>query len=327
LLSLFGSKWLWSDASRYSQPLKTRRTILSRAKAFFTKPLSEQWHIALRYSRRTTRRIFKRVVGKLFPSISLPQRIEGGARWLATNDWVGDAIYEGVFELHERRFVWEFLQPGMVMLDIGAHHGLYTVIAATKVGRGGRVIAFEPSPRERARLETHRQKNRLDQVTIESIALGKEEGEATLYLPTERNSGFNSLRIAQTLRDEAMEVKVPLEKLDHYLARTKRPPVDLVKLDVEGGELDVLRGGSSVFGSGSERPAILCEVEDERTEPWGYEAAEIIRLVERMGYSWFLPSPGGRLVPFDTTRTRYAHNLVAVPPEKHDELRRLMVVR
>src|SRR5277367_1587873 len=58
-------------------------------------------------------------------------------------------------DVGDLRFLWKFLQPGMTFLDVGAHHGLYSIMAAKKLGRDGRVIAFEPSPRERQRTQLH----------------------------------------------------------------------------------------------------------------------------------------------------------------------------
>jgi FkbM family methyltransferase len=307
--------------------LSANRVFLRRALAFVKKPIREQLHIVVHNSRRVVRRMFKRTINMVLPSVALPMRIEGGARWLASNDWVGDSIYENVFELYERQFVWEFLKPGMAMLDVGAHHGLYTVIAATRVGNSGRVVAFEPSPRERARLEAHIRLNELSQVSVEAIALGREQSRATLYLPTKKNSGYNTLRVPEFLKAEVTPVEVPIVKLDDYLAAAPERHLDLIKIDVEGAERDVLLGGEEVLSKAPLRPLLLCEVEDERTSPWGYRALEIIEMTEAWGYSWFLPLSGGRLTPFDSRPERFAHNLVAIPPERRQELEALIVER
>jgi FkbM family methyltransferase len=262
---------------------------------------------------------FKKVVHFVLPILPLPRRIEGGAWWLAVNDWVSDAIFEGTFERPQRRFVERFLGPGMVMFDVGAHHGLYSVIAATRVGPSGQVVAFEPSPRERRRMETHRRINRLEQMSIEPLGLGSEPGRASLFLPKRKDSGFNSMKPSDDLRASSDEIEVEISTLDEYISRRSIPRVDLIKIDVEGGELNVLKGGAHLL-AGEGRPAILAEVEDERTEPWGYEAAEIVRALEEAGYRWFLPRPGGRLEPFETQRARFSHNLVAMPPERLDDV-------
>lgn len=82
------------------------------------------------------------------------------------------------FEENERRFVEQFLKEGMTMLDIGAHHGFYTVLASKKVGSSGRVFAFEPSPREHQKLLRHLKLNRCANVRVEPFALTRQEGMA-----------------------------------------------------------------------------------------------------------------------------------------------------
>lgn len=84
----------------------------------------------------------------------IPQRVRlpFGSHWVARNDASGRMILRGHFENVESQFVERFLKPGMVVLDIGAHHGYYTLLASQKVGPAGRVIAFEPSSRERRRI-------------------------------------------------------------------------------------------------------------------------------------------------------------------------------
>lgn len=255
-------------------------------------------------------------VDRVLPFVSLPQRIEEGPWWFAANDFVSDSIFEGAFEKRERAFVERFLKPGMVMIDVGAHHGLYALIAAKRVGAAGRVIAFEPSPRERRRLERHRRINRMRQVTVVDRAVGAEPGRATLFLPPRRSSGFNSLQPAAEVRARSEPVAVEVTTIDRYLAHSSVDRVDLIKLDIEGGELHALKGAARTIAA--HRPAILCEVEDERTVPWGYKAEQIIDLMKAQGYHWFLPRPGGRLIPLPGPGSETGSNLVALPAGRAD---------
>src|SRR2546429_67740 len=114
----------------------------------------------------------RRVWNRLLPNAHLPLRVSPGLWWIAENDAVSDMLFEGTFERDERRIVDTVVKPGMTVLDVGAHAGLYTMIAARRARPGGRVIAFEPSARGRARLERHLRINGIDGVTIEPMALG-----------------------------------------------------------------------------------------------------------------------------------------------------------
>ena len=113
---------------------------------------------------------------------------------MARNDYLGSTLTYDGFEPTERSFVEHLLRPGMTVLDIGAHHGFYTLLASKCVGPTGSVIAFEPSPRERKALRLNVRLNRCKNVSIQGLALGDEETQADLFLVEGRQTGCNSLR-------------------------------------------------------------------------------------------------------------------------------------
>jgi FkbM family methyltransferase len=253
-----------------------------------------------------------------FPAVPVPVRLPFGAWWLARNDFVGAALFNGGFENIECSFVESFLRPGMSVLDIGAHHGFYTLLASTKVGAHGKVLAVEASPREREKLGTHLRLNRCKNVQIESRALGEADGEAQLYLVEPGESGCNSLRKPEA-PGPSEAVPIQIRRLDDVLRDHKIEKVDFVKLDVEGAELSVLKGAPQLL-SGRQRPVILAEVQDVRTAPWQYAAREIIQYLCAAGYDWFRPLQGGKLERIDTERKKYDGNFVAVPNERLESL-------
>ena len=91
--------------------------------------------------------------------------------------------------------------------------------------------------------------------------------------------------------------------------------IDFIKLDVEGAELDVLKGASSLL-SQSWRPVLMIEVYDIRTKPWGYPAREIVQFIAERGYTWFRLEESGKPVPMDLASPSFDANLVAVPIER-----------
>lgn len=258
----------------------------------------------------------------MLPSLPLPVRLPFGGWWLAWNDVCGDAIFTGGFEEPERRFMERFLRKDMTVLDIGAHHGFYTLLASFKVGPLGRVIAFEPSPKEWKKLLWHLRLNRCKNVQVENSALGSYNGEAQLFLVDGRDTGCNSLR-KPNVAEPIHPVRVPVMRLDDYLQRHGIERVDFVKMDVEGAELEVLKGAVQLLQR-RPRPVWMVEVQDIRTEPWGYQAAEIVRFLEAFGYSWFAPQPEGHLVPVACDQERFDGNFVAVPVERLGEIQPLV---
>jgi FkbM family methyltransferase len=245
-------------------------------------------------------------------------RLPFGAWWIPRNDHVSRPLINGTFEVAELAFVEQLLQPGMTVLDIGAHHGLYTLLASKRVGSQGKVFAFEPSPRERKALQMHLRINLCSNVTVQAHAVGNEDTESTLYVVENWAAGCNSLK-PPDVPAEISPTRVHVVRLDDWLAESKIDRVDFIKLDVEGAELAVLVGARK-FLERRPRPVILVEVQDIRTVPWGYAAREIINILEQLEYTCFQLSPQGKLLEIDTRIKEFDLNLVAVPNERNESV-------
>jgi FkbM family methyltransferase len=281
------------------------RKIAARLRLFWAKS-TQQRYVALANR-----------VRRVVPSLKMPLRLPFGAWWLAEHSALDhELIYDG-FETAEAAFVARFLRPGMTVLDVGAHHGLYTLLASKCVGRSGRVIAFEPSSRERRRLQGHLRYNRCRNVEVQSCALGGHAGEADLYLVEGMHDWCNSLR-APNVEERTSKVRVEVRRLDDVLEDMNWPRVDFIKLDVEGAELSFLHGARGMLRR-DVRPAILVEVQDVRTAPWGYAAREIVKWLSDAGYSWFALADDGALESISSELSSYDGNLVALPHERFGE--------
>lgn len=160
----------------------------------------------------------------------------------------------GVYEFAVSRLVREYLKSGDVFVDVGANIGYYTVIAAAAVGSSGAVYSFEPSARIRARLQRNVDLNALLQVRVRSEAVTQSSGVVHLVEP--QGTGNDGLAYVQTNGEkEGVEVRaVALDQIPEF--RDRAP--DLIKIDVEGGEPDVFRGGSALFDR-SDAPTIIFE--------------------------------------------------------------------
>ena len=96
-------------------------------------------------------------------------------------------------------------------------------------------------------------------------------------------------------------MRVEIARLDDWLAKQEIGNVEFIKLDVEGAELDVLRGAEALL-SRPPRPVILAEVQDIRTAPWGYRAKEIIEYLLQRRFQWFSITAAGSLQKLDVTQ-------------------------
>ncbi len=247
----------------------------------------------------------------MFPNLPIPVRLPYGAWFMARNDFFGSQLAFDGFETAERAFVQNFLKPGMTVLDVGAHHGLYTLLASRCVGHAGTVTAFEPSPRERKALILNLRLNRVKNVRVETIALGAGDIQTKLYVVDHQETGCNSLRPPVT-SSTTSTTKVHVRRLDDWARERHIEHADFIKLDVEGGELEFFKGAEG-FLTGGERPVILAEVQDIRSQPWGYRAKEIINHLRERNFVWFRIIDNGLLEQLDTDAEGYDGNFVAVP--------------
>jgi FkbM family methyltransferase len=278
-----------------------RKSLAARAALFLARPWREK-----------IERVRARWL-RAFPRIPFPMRLPFGAWWLARNDNVGLLISEKRFEIEELSFVRSFLQPGMTVLDIGAHHGLYTLLASKRVGPTGKVIAFEPSQRERKTLRHHLVLNRCQNVIVQELALGNESAECGLYVVEHCSGACNSLKPPATDAKTTI-ARVRMARLDDVLLKHNIDQVNFIKLDVEGAEREVFKGAARLLDC-RPRPVILVEVQDIRTEPWGYRAKDIICYLSARGFKWFRLSAGGCLQYLDLAPEVFDGNFVAWPEE------------
>jgi FkbM family methyltransferase len=145
----------------------------------------------------------------------------------------------GDYEPVERRLFAACIEAGDVVLDIGGHIGLYTLTAARAVGPAGRVVTIEPSGDNFALLEHNVAANGYaDRVTLHCAAAAESEGTAVFSI-SETNSGDNFLV------DGGAGVVVPTVAVDDLFADARR--VDVVKLDIQGGEPGALAGARATI--------------------------------------------------------------------------------
>ena len=247
-------------------------------------------------------------------------RLPGGGIYLAFADGVGDAIWAYMYEEEERLFLRKFLKYGMVFVDIGAHHGLYTILASRCVGSQGLVIAFEPSPREFSRLKLHCRLNRCRNVVLEQCAVGERTGTVIFYVEV-HGTALSSIKPAPDV-GKCVPIQTAMVTLDDYINQKKIQKVDVIKVDVEGSELAVLKGAVNVLSV--LRPIVLSELLDQRTLPYGYLSRDIYQFLHAYNYVLFSFIYGGKL-RYCPYKANYAENLLAVPKEKLDQVKQFIV--
>ncbi|HTC23004.1 MAG TPA: FkbM family methyltransferase [Gemmatimonadales bacterium] len=196
------------------------------------------------------------------PVLSGPLR---GMRWIAGSAPSG--AWVGTLERAKLKQFIRRLRRGMTVWDVGANVGLYTLPSARAVGPTGRVYAFEPMPRNLGLLRRHLAMNRLSNVEIYEVAVG-DTGGTLRMAEGDSPSEFHA--------DPAGRWLVPAVTLDEWLAASGSPSPDLVKIDVEGSDDAVLRGGARTFAA--YRPPIYLALHGE------HQRRECATLLASLGY-------------------------------------------
>ncbi|MBI4507921.1 MAG: FkbM family methyltransferase [Chloroflexi bacterium] len=223
--------------------------------------------------------------GPLWPTERpLIESVGSGYRMaLNPTDYVERCVYFfGYYELAFARWLEGRLRPGMVFCDVGAHVGQYTLMAAAAVGEAGRVYAFEPEPRNFGRLRSNVELNGFRNVFLHQCAVSDVSGGATFYVHSggNFNSGNHSLRPDPDLAHPQAIVVRTVTLADALL---HAPKIDMIKIDVEGAEMLVLRGAEAILVR--DHPIVLFEAEERQTTRFGYSTIELKRYVSSLGYA------------------------------------------
>lgn len=190
-----------------------------------------------------------------------------------------DALLYGGFETREQAFIQEHLSEGAQVIDVGSNVGLFTVVMALRVGRSGQVIAVEPLEENLRRLHDHLTAHGLHNVVVVAAAAGSEGGMVTLHLADD--GAYSSTRQVVGRHAIGQSTPVRVARLDTIWKEHGCKPITVVKIDVEGGEIDVLKGAVELITTC--RPLLLLEANT------GPDVSELHTFLRRFGYHYQQP--------------------------------------
>jgi len=200
--------------------------------------------------------------------------------------------------------VGRLLAAGDVFVDGGANVGLFTLVAAERVGATGKVIAVEPGRTVRLRLLENIVLNHLTQVEVIPLALSFAAGQASFRVFEVGGAGLNHLAPSDG-EDGGVET-VGLTTLDSLLIPHDIGRLALIKLDLEGAEHDALRGAGAILRE--RQPDLLLEIEPAHLQRMGASAEAVVELLSPYGYSFFRTGRDAHGVPVLTPANRISES-------------------
>ena len=212
--------------------------------------------------------------------------------------------YQGFSELQTADFVMQFLKPGMTFVDVGAHIGEYTLLAAKLVGTSGKVHAFEPQTSLFPLLNKNIEINEIEHVNLNQSALSDRVGEIEFEIFDEPS--VSSIRKPKTTTENGKDskiVSVPTTSLDCYCDSLGQK-VNLIKVDVEGAEKLVFEGAKSLMElPPSEAPTWIFEYAPTAYSMFNYRTQDLLDLLKQYGYQVYQYLGGGKIINFSPDKT------------------------
>ena len=192
-------------------------------------------------------------------------------------------------------FIWDYLKEGDIFIDAGANIGQFTLTGAQKAGK---ILSIEPHPRIFSFLKSNIKLNGFDNVKTHNVALGDKNG--VLYFSDVRSDDQNFIK-------EGGGIKVEVKKLDDLVSCNK---IDLLKIDVEGYELFVLKGALEIL---PKVEAVLFENFKNNFDRYGYQLRDVLDLLESNNFKIFKFCDGNKLEQVNTNYfSDKCENLLAV---------------
>ncbi len=185
----------------------------------------------------------------------------------------------GVHERNSTAHIKSIVKPGMKILECGANIGYYAMLQARLIGQAGKVYAIEPSPKNVAWMKRNIAMNGYENIEVRPGAFGAEKTTAPFYVDIRSNlSSF-------VKRDDLTEfevVDVPMMTIDDFM--NEGNDVDLIRMDVEGYETEILKGGEKTLQTDRAPKYFFIEVHCELLKKRGSGGFEIAKYLRQFGY-------------------------------------------
>lgn len=235
------------------------------------------------------------------------------------NDFAQGRLYEA----ETSNFLGAILRPGDVFIDIGAHVGYFSMLAAALVGDAGEVWSFEPEPRNFAHLLEHIEVNAALNVRPMHMAVGAAPAIAEFFVNVDNDGGHALWEVGrhpfnERSRQAPQSRKVYVSTLDQLFAGRDASRIKAIKIDAEGAEFAILVGARELLRR-HPVPFIVAEINTFALQSMGVSEHHLRSLMTDAGYETYLFAANDthlqRLQPHETPQSDAVYNVVFRHPE------------
>lgn len=234
------------------------------------------------------RKIFRKILDWLTDALSAARGYSFPANYIRR--WKLDML-RGLYEPETTSLFKKIVKPGMAVIDIGAHIGYYTRIAADLAGTGGIIYAFEADPENFVLLQKNT--SRLKNVRPYQLAITDKTGWVDFYHYDEK-SGVGSTLPNVPLNFKKRKISVKAADLDSFFTQLGVSKIDLIKMDIEGGEYAAMQGMKKIL-SQNQSPALIAEFAPAWVQAAGNTPLKFLNFIESFGFQIFAITKNGLL--------------------------------
>lgn len=197
------------------------------------------------------------------------------------DDWIQQQVYFlGDYEKPEIDYISQYLKPGNVFVDIGANIGLFSLNASKIVSDKGKVISFEAFSSNYRQFKNNIEINNFKNIISENKAISNQNSTVEiLYNEGDHNIGMASSFLKNFTSKEIVESVT----LDDYASNNSIEKIDLIKIDIEGGEYNAILGMTKILNDS--KPQVLIEINHQTLQDSGRTEKEIIDLFNQFNYN------------------------------------------
>lgn len=233
------------------------------------------------YENRYTKKIITNIVNFFKPDFVIvgPHKIfiDKDDRVIST-----ELLLSQKWEEYERSLFGKSIKPGDTVIDIGAHIGTYTLIAAQKVGPMGKVYAFEPLPKNFELLKKNVEVNGYKNVVLINKAVSNKNGTSKLFLSNEDN--FGDQRIYAS-KDNRKFLTIKTITLDNFF-KDKTKQIQIIKMDIQGSEVLALTGATKILKQ-NKHLKLFTELWPKALKESGSSATKYLNLLKKNGLNLY----------------------------------------